>query len=64
MNDGSNQYSIGSVEDLLNLGLSYIVNIGDVTDFPDFPSAKFTLRMVPIVSQDQSVPGHVSNPAP
>ncbi|WP_127470390.1 choice-of-anchor F family protein [Thiomicrorhabdus aquaedulcis] len=61
MNDGSNQYSIGGVEDLLNLGLSYIVNIGNVSAFTD---SKFTLRMVPIVSQDQSVPGHVSNPAP
>lgn len=61
MADGTNQYSIGGVEDLLNLGLSYIVNIGDVSTFTD---SKFTIRMVPIVSQDQSVPGHVSNPAP
>lgn len=61
MADGSNQYSIDGVEDLLNLGLSYIVDIGDVSTFP---MTQFTIRMVPIASSDQSVPGHVANPAP
>lgn len=35
-------YDIGGIEDLLNLGLTYVVEVGDVTKFP---AENFTIRM-------------------
>ncbi|WP_028486491.1 choice-of-anchor F family protein [Thiomicrorhabdus chilensis] len=65
--DDSGLYSIGSIEDVLNLGLSYIVEIGDVTadvvgekDFTE--NGTFTIRLTPIKSTtDESVPEYVND---
>ena len=62
MPDGSSQYAIGSIEDVLNLGVTYIVNVGDVTTYP---TANFTLRMTPVTTDviDDEIPGWIANPA-
>ena len=59
--DGTSLYSDGEIEDLLNLGLSYIVEVGDVDTFP---GSEFTLRMTPIAAVDPAdiaEPGWVSS---
>jgi len=53
-------YSEGEVEDVLNLGLNYIVNVGDNAAIGD----KFTIRITPSVDVDQAAPAYVSDPAP
>ncbi|WP_299874610.1 choice-of-anchor F family protein [uncultured Cocleimonas sp.] len=53
-------YGEGEVEDVLNLGLNYIVNVGDNTVIGD----KFTIRITPSVDADQTAPAYVSDPAP
>ncbi len=71
MPDGTTQYAMGSIEDVLNLGLTYIVNLGDVSTFPldgaeiPAPVTDFTIRMTPIVdaTDDGTVPGWIANPA-
>ena len=53
----------GAVEDVLNLGLNYIVNIGDNAAIGD----KFTLRITPHVASgtgEQDVPSYVTDTAP
>ena len=66
--DGTNLYSVGGIEDVLNLGLTYIVEIGDRATFPDAAAgatSPLTVRMTPIVSGDQTVPGWVTtSPTP
>ena len=52
-------YSQGEVEDVLNLGLNYIVNVGDNALIGD----KFTVRITPSVDDDQVTPAYVSDPA-
>ncbi len=61
-------YYTSHIEDVLNLGLNYIVNIGDVTTFDDFnatgdETATFTIRITPkeatVVTGE---PGWVTNP--
>jgi len=59
---GTSLYSVGGIEDVLNLGLTYIVKIGDRLTFPGTQD-QFTVRMTPIASADTTVPGWVSNPA-
>lgn len=63
MPDGSNQYTIGKIDDMLNLGLTYIVEVGDVVNFP---SSQFTVRMTPVDADpvDATIPGWIENPAP
>jgi len=63
MPDGSNQYTIGAIDDMLNLGLTYIVEVGDVTNFP---TQQFTVRMTPVDADpvDATEPGWITNPAP
>ncbi|MDG6777909.1 choice-of-anchor F family protein [Thiomicrorhabdus sp. zzn3] len=48
-------YYIGGIEDVLNLGLSYIIDVGDVTA----DNGTFTLRMIPLVDETKTdyVPG-------
>jgi len=61
--DGTNLYSVGGIEDVLNLGLTYIVNVGDVFDVGNVIGAghtNFTIRMTPIPAVDQTVPGWVT----
>jgi len=52
-------YFVAGVEDVLNLGLNYIVEVGDVSTYPE---STFTIRMVPMVSDDQTEPGYIANP--
>ncbi|WP_040725145.1 choice-of-anchor F family protein [Thiomicrorhabdus sp. Kp2] len=59
-------YSVGGIEDLLNLGLTYLVEVGDPTTFPEAANNTFTLRMTPIVSTDEGddvVPSWIATPA-
>ena len=68
--DSDPLYEVGIIEDLLNLGLNYIVTVGTVDEtWPtwdaDSSTATFTLRMLPI--EDTSglgQPGYVDNPPP
>ena len=58
---GSPVFEIGGVEDVLNLGLNYIVEVGDVSTFP---LSTFTIRITPKVALDQTEPGYISNTHP
>ncbi len=54
---GDLAYSMGEIDDLVNVGLNYIVTIGDVSQFP---GSTFTIRITP--TKDTSgtgVPGFV-----
>lgn len=50
---GDSLYSIGNIEDLVNLGLNYMVQVGDVsviqTESPS-SNTNFTVRLIPVVS--------------
>ncbi|HEY9191184.1 MAG TPA: choice-of-anchor F family protein [Sulfurovum sp.] len=50
-------YSVGFIEDTLNLGLNYIVEVGDNT--ADQIGATFTIRITPYVSNDQTPPSYI-----
>ena len=52
-------YFVSGIEDVLNLGLNYIVEIGDVSTYP---TSTFTIRMIPMVADSQDAPGYVANP--
>ena len=53
------RYSIGVIEDSLNLGINYIVNVGD-----DIPGGKVTIRIIPVVGdQTQPTPWMTALPA-
>jgi len=54
-------YATGTIEDVLNLGLTYIVDIGDVAVMPN---SQFTIRMTPIASAEQTAPGYVDGLEP
>ncbi|WP_373016948.1 choice-of-anchor F family protein [Thiomicrorhabdus sp.] len=60
----NSQYYVGGIEDTVNLGLSYIVDLGDLTLTPD--ATTFTLRLIPIEATEQTVPGYMEtvNEAP
>ena len=53
------QYAVDVVEDTLNLGLNFIMKVGD-----GIPTGQFTVRVMPIVAADQTAPAFVSNPPP
>lgn len=65
-------YSVGKIEDVLNLGLNYIVNVGDISTFDDYntsgdETATFTIRITPkladqTVAANTDVPGWITNP--
>lgn len=61
-------HEVDRIEDVLNLGINYIIEIGDITTFPttvgDF--GKFTVRITPRVAPDadQIAPGYVTHTAP
>jgi hypothetical protein len=48
-------YNVGLIEDTLNLGLNYIINIGDNTKIGD----TFKLRITPRVAVDQTPPSYI-----
>ena len=54
-------HEVGVIEDVLNLGLNYIVEIGDVTTFPLAAADTFTIRITPYASADQTIPGYIGN---
>ena len=47
----------GHIEDTLNLGLNYIVNVGDNTQI----GSKFTIRITPRVAVDQTRPSYIED---
>ena len=50
-------YEVGTIEDTLNLGLNYIVNIiGDNTQIGD---SRVVLRITPRVAEDQAYPSYI-----
>lgn len=51
-------HAVDVIEDVLNLGVTYIVEVGDVSTFP---TSKFTIRITPSVAVDQTEPGYVTN---
>ena len=53
-------YAVDVVEDTLNLGINFIVEVGDVANFTD---SKFTIRYTPIldVNTTQVEPGWITN---
>lgn len=53
----NSQYYIGGIEDTVNLGLTYAVDVGDLA--PASGTAQFTLRMIPIADTNQYVPGYM-----
>jgi hypothetical protein len=60
-------HEVDVIEDVLNLGLSYIVEIGDTTTFPATANNTFTIRITPhfAAAIEQVAPGYVSNsPSP
>ena len=54
-------YEVGGIEDVLNLGLNYIVEVGDISTFP---TSTFTIRITPHVSADQLAPSYVGETIP
>ncbi|MEN8132466.1 MAG: choice-of-anchor F family protein, partial [Pseudomonadota bacterium] len=59
---GELAYSMGVIDDLVNVGLNYIVTIGDVSTFP---GSTFTTRITPRVdSTNTPQPGYVDEPTP
>ena len=53
--EANDLYSIGFIEDTLNLGLNYIVEVGDNSNI----GATFTIRITPHVSSDQTPPSYI-----
>ncbi|MEE4254579.1 MAG: choice-of-anchor F family protein [Desulfuromusa sp.] len=53
-------YTMGEIDDLVNVGLNYVVTVGDVNNFPDFSSDTFTIRITPTAQTPQKpAPGYV-----
>lgn len=62
-------YAIDDIEDVLNLGINYIVKVGDDLDKDGDPltnpTSQITLRIVPVVAVDQTQPAYVgTTPTP
>jgi hypothetical protein len=52
------EYTEGLIDDLVNVGLNYIVTIGDVSGFPD---GSFTIRITPQVdTSGEGAPGYTT----
>lgn len=64
--DGNPLYEVGKIEDVLNLGINYIVKVGDDLDNDAMTSSSsFTIRIIPVVADDQTAPAFLaSEPAP
>ncbi|MGD8589453.1 MAG: hypothetical protein PVG22_11565 [Chromatiales bacterium] len=50
------RYSMDVIDDLVNVGLNYIVTIGDVTTFPKRFGNNFTIRITPVQEDPQTPP--------
>lgn len=60
-------YGIDTIEDVLNLGINYIVKVGDgigTADSDGDGKKEFTIRIIPVVADDQTAPAFVALPAP
>lgn len=62
-------YAIDDIEDVLNLGINYIVKVGDDLDnngiVGDVTSSQITIRIIPVVAADQTQPTYVgTTPTP
>ena len=55
----SSCYAIDTIEDALNLGVNYILKVGD-----GIPGGKVTVRIIPLVATDQTPPAWVEPPPP
>jgi len=55
-------FNVGEIEDVLNLGLNYIVEIGDTSTFPVAAAETFTIRITPHVAPTSVAPGYIANP--
>jgi hypothetical protein len=60
------KYSVGAIEDSLNLGINYIVNVGDDLDGDTIlnETSKITIRIIPVVSDDSAASGTWMTNAP
>jgi hypothetical protein len=61
INHGENlSYTMGVIDDLVNIGLNYVVSVGDVSGFPGYNAdpllntASFTIRITPKVQDPQT----------
>jgi hypothetical protein len=56
-------YSVGLIDDLVNIGLKYIVTVGDISSFPE---PTFTIRVTPMLdtsgTEDPGYVGETPNP--
>lgn len=60
-------YAIDDIEDVLNLGINYIVKVGNDLDGDSNPetSSQITIRILPVVADTQVAPAHVgTTPTP
>jgi hypothetical protein len=58
-------YAISKIEDVLNLGINYIVKVGDDLDSdPLTTNSTFTIRIIPVVAQNQDEPTFLAVAAP
>lgn len=59
-------YAIDDIEDVLNLGINYIVKVGDDLDNnPATTNTQITIRIIPVVADTQVAPSFVgTTPTP
>lgn len=60
------RYAVDDIEDVVNLGVNYIVKVGDdIDNDPITTGADFTIRIIPVVADVQEVPAYVgTTPTP
>jgi len=63
VNGAGSLYTEDVIEDVLNLGIDYIVHVGDFNGGSGAPG-KFTVRSISVVAADQTKPVWVVDPAP
>ncbi len=61
VNGAGSLYTEDVIEDVLNLGINYIVHVGN---FNGGATGTFTVRIIPVVAADQTKPVWVVDPAP
>lgn len=63
VNGAGSLYAEDVIEDVLNLGINYIVHVGDFNGGSG-ATGTFTVRIIPVVAADQTKPVWVVDPAP
>ncbi len=56
--ESNSLYSEDVIEDVLNLGINYVVHVGDFNGGPS-NTGTFTIRIIPVVATDQTAPAWV-----